>query len=91
MGRRPKNLGFISAGGGPWYSSKLEMLDIDDRVWVNIPHVGYVGVGYVTDTVKLARDATFDIDGQQKKLSENQNKREFIYIPLIIRNTQNIL
>lgn len=41
--------GFISAGGGAWYTNTLEMLEPGDRVWVNIPGgVGYVGVGEVT-------------------------------------------
>jgi hypothetical protein len=40
--------GFISGGGGSWYSNTLKLLDADDRVWVNIPGTGYVGVGKVT-------------------------------------------
>jgi len=39
--------GFISAGGGRWYSKTLFMLNPGDRVWVNIPGVGYVGVAVV--------------------------------------------
>jgi hypothetical protein len=41
--------GFISAGGGAWYSRTLGILEPGDRVWVNIPSVGYVGVGIVED------------------------------------------
>ncbi len=40
--------GFISAGGGSWYTNTLAMLEPDARVWVNIPGTGYVGVGKVT-------------------------------------------
>ncbi len=36
--------GFICAGGGRWYSKTLFMLNEGDRVWVNIPKTGYVGV-----------------------------------------------
>lgn len=39
--------GFISAGGGRWYSKTLFKLSVDNRVWVNIPRVGYVAVGKV--------------------------------------------
>jgi len=39
--------GFISAGGGRWYSKTLFMLKPGDRIWVNIPGVGYVGVAEV--------------------------------------------
>jgi hypothetical protein len=56
--------GFISAGGGRWYSKTLFMLNPGDRIWVNIPGVGYVGVAevqhqaleadeYLTDDHKL--------------------------------------
>jgi hypothetical protein len=39
--------GFISAGGGSWYTQTLNMLDPGSRIWVNVPRVGYVGVGTV--------------------------------------------
>ncbi len=56
-----KQYGFISAGGGDWYTDTLAMLSPGDRVWVNIPGgTGYVGVGIVTDTVKLAKDFKFN-------------------------------
>jgi len=46
--------GFISAGGGRWYSKTLSMLKKGDRVWVNIPKTGYVGVAEVLDTAHIA-------------------------------------
>lgn len=39
--------GFISAGGGSWYTQTLDLLSPGDRIWVNIPQKGYVGVGIV--------------------------------------------
>ena len=39
--------GFISAGGGPWYSNSLRLLDVGDRIWVKAPGHGFVGVGRV--------------------------------------------
>lgn len=47
-----RQYGFISAGGGSWYSQTLKLLSPGDRVWVKIPKVGYVGVGRVTETVQ---------------------------------------
>lgn len=47
---------FISAGGGPWYSRTLEMLKPGDRIWVNVPKIGYVGVGTVKSPAVQARD-----------------------------------
>ncbi len=42
-----RTYGYICAGGGAWYSQTLKMLSPGDRVWVNIPTVGFVGVGRV--------------------------------------------
>jgi hypothetical protein len=39
--------GFVSAGGGRWYSRTLRALEPGHRVWAHIPRVGYVGVGEV--------------------------------------------
>ena len=39
--------GFFAAGGGDWYTHTLSMLSPGDRVWVNVPGTGYVGVGEV--------------------------------------------
>lgn len=43
--------GFISAGGGRWYSQTLKLLSPGDRVWVKIPKTGFVGVGLVKESV----------------------------------------
>ncbi len=40
--------GFISAGGGLWYSNTLKLLNPGDRVWVKAPGYGFVGVGRIT-------------------------------------------
>lgn len=51
-----RQYGFISAGGGSWYSQTLKLLAPGDRVWVKIPKTGYVGVGRVTEEVRSVRD-----------------------------------
>src|SRR3954453_3280653 len=43
--------GFISAGGGRWYSRTLRALEPGHRVWAHIPRVGYVGAGEVVAPV----------------------------------------
>lgn len=50
--REAADYGFISAGGGAWYSRTLRMLNEGDRVWVNVPAVGYVGVGRVKEAAR---------------------------------------
>lgn len=53
-----RQFGFISAGGGTWYSQTLKSLSPGDRVWVNIPKTGYVGVGRVVETVVPVKEFT---------------------------------
>lgn len=65
-----RKYGFISAGGGAWYTNTLKMLSPGDRVWVNVPHTGYVGVGIVTEEACLARDARFEINGESKGFAD---------------------
>ena len=48
--------GFICGGGKPWYSRTLNMLKPGSRIWVNIPHIGYVGVGIVREPARMAKD-----------------------------------
>jgi hypothetical protein len=51
-----RRYGYISGGGGLWFSQTLKMLSPGDRVWVNIPKKGYVGVGEVIEGVQPAKD-----------------------------------
>lgn len=62
--------GFISGGGGSWYSRSLSSLCPGDRVWAYIPQTGYVGVGIVTEPVQAAKDTYFVIDGEKRKLED---------------------
>lgn len=48
--------GFVSAGGGDWYTRTLKMLEPDARIWVNVPGNGYVGVGRVLEGPVVAKD-----------------------------------
>ncbi len=70
--------GFISGGGGTWYSRTLKQLGEGDRVWVNIPHTGYVGVGYVSEKAVMAKDIRFLID--EKELGFQELKTEGFYL-----------
>lgn len=54
-----RKYGFISAGGGAWYSRTLELLEPGSRIWVKIPQAGYVGVARVTGPVEDL--ATFNV------------------------------
>jgi len=51
--------GFISAGGGTWFTKTLELLCPGDRVWARVPGLGFVGVGRITGRVQPA--ASFQV------------------------------
>lgn len=70
--------GFISGGGGTWYSQTLKLLSPGDRVWVKIPKTGYVGVGCVTETVLPVRDFTVETpSGPRPALDVLQHAEEY--------------
>ncbi len=71
--------GFISAGGGSWYSKTLNLLSVGDRIWVNIPHTGYVGVGRVTGEVVPAKEASFNINGSPVMMKDLTLKGKYFY------------
>ena len=59
-----RRYGFVSAGQGRWYSRTLQSLSPGDRIFVNIPKTGYVGVAEVTDEVVPITEFTVHVDGQ---------------------------
>ncbi|TQI81506.1 hypothetical protein FHU10_3571 [Serratia fonticola] len=61
-----RRYGFISAGGGSWYSQTLKQLQPGNRVWVNIPKKGYVGVGLVQSAVEPANSFMINTDEGEK-------------------------
>lgn len=69
--------GFISAGGGQWYTNTLNILEPGSRLWVNIPGKGYVGVGEVIDTVVNVDDFVVE---------ENGNKVLLVDLPVNAKN-----
>lgn len=59
-----RKYGFITGGGGPWYSRTLKLLAPGDRVWVNIPGKGYVGAGTVTGPMEPLSSFTVRVGDQ---------------------------
>ena len=63
--------GYIAAGGGSWYSKTLDVLEVDGRIWVNVPGLGYVGVGRVLEKPKPITEFTLpDTGGEQRPITE---------------------
>lgn len=61
--------GFVSAGGGKFYSQTIRALPEGARVWVNIPQTGYVGVGTVIGPPVRFDDALVKASGSSVPLS----------------------
>ncbi|HET9956060.1 MAG TPA: endonuclease NucS domain-containing protein [Polyangiaceae bacterium] len=47
-----RELGFVSAGGGSWYTKTLQLLSPGSRIWVKVPGIGFVGVGQVAGSAQ---------------------------------------
>jgi hypothetical protein len=62
--------GFLSAGGGSWYSKPLQNLKEGNRVFAYVGGAGYVGVGEVIGEAIQAIDAMVLIDGEEHRLLE---------------------
>ena len=59
-----RRYGFISGGGGHWYVKTLYNLDPGDRVFVNIPEHGYVGVGEVVEEAVPVTEFEVTVEGE---------------------------
>lgn len=80
-----RRYGFISAGGGNWYSNTLNLLKAGDRVWVKAPGYGFVGVGEVTGPREAITDFRISAEGAERPatdvLEQANYHREFINDP----------
>jgi len=66
--------GFVSAGGGRWYSRTLNQLFPGARVFAMRPKIGYLGVGIVKEKSKPIKDFLVT--------SENGSVKPIIDVPL---------
>ncbi|MFC7535556.1 hypothetical protein ACFQV6_43465 [Actinoplanes sp. GCM10030250] len=65
-----REYGFVSAGGGEWYSRSLRALPLGGRVFVHLPKTGYVGVGLVAGPATPFDQAVLTVDEEQRKMTE---------------------
>ena len=67
-----RKYGFVSAGGGAWYSRTLRDLPEGARVNVSIPGQGYVAIGEVTGPARRFDEARVTVDGVEARLADQQ-------------------
>lgn len=65
-----RKYGFVSGGGGKWFSQTLKNLPVGARVLVHIPKTGYVGVGIVTGEAQRFDKTLVDVDGVATPLKD---------------------
>lgn len=56
--------GFVSAGGGNWFSRQFKQVPMGARIFAYIPKVGYVGVGEVVGPAQPYADIMLDVKGE---------------------------
>jgi hypothetical protein len=57
-----RKYGFVAAGGGRFYSKRLDQLKVGDKVFAYQKKTGYVGYGLITKEACLVKD--FEVDGR---------------------------
>ncbi len=76
-----RRYGFVSAGGGAWYSRTIRSLPVGGRVFVCIPGgVGYVGVGTVAGEAMPFDEATLTVDGQQVRMRDLELRGHYTHV-----------
>lgn len=64
-----RRFGFVSAGGGKFYSQTLRSLPVGARIWVNVPGTGFVGVGTVLAPAQRFEDVRVVVEGAEVALA----------------------
>jgi len=77
-----RRYGFISAGGGEWFSKTLKKLPEGARVFVCIPKTGYVGVGMVVGPAQRFDQAKIVVAGQERNVAELELNGSYQHSPL---------
>jgi hypothetical protein len=70
--------GFISGGGGAFYSKTLQLLAPGDRVWVKVPGYGFVGVGRVTGRAEPAATFKLTTAGGERPVLEVAKRGKYL-------------
>ena len=64
-----RRFGFVSAGGGKFYSQTIRSLQIGARIWVNVTGTGFVGVGNVIGPATRFKDARVHVGDELAPLT----------------------
>ena len=76
-----KKYGFVSAGGGEWYVNTLRTLQPGNRIWVNVPGTGYVGVAEVVSAAVPMDQFIVNLEGAETPIAEADVEPSWMYDP----------
>ncbi len=74
--------GFVSAGGGDWYSRTLRNVPVGAHIFAYIPQLGYVGAGEVTGPAQLFEDSFLARAGDLKATYVHSNGETEYILPV---------
>lgn len=74
-----RKLGFVSAGGDPWYSRTLRAVPVGSRVNVHIPKLGYVAVGETLAEARRFDEAEVKVDGEWVPLGQQNFEGHYLH------------
>jgi hypothetical protein len=74
--------GFVSAGGGDWYSRTVKDLPVGARLFVYIPQTGYVGVGITTGKAVKFEESDFLRGKELKGRYTHENGEPEYMVPI---------
>ena len=74
-----KKYGFVCAGGGEWYVNTLRTLQPGNRIWVNVPGTGYVGVGEVLNAALPMEQFMVNLEGVETPIAEAEVESSWMY------------
>lgn len=77
-----RRYGFVSAGGGHWYSKPLQKLRPGDTVLVYLPGAGYAGMGTVIRRAVPFEEAVVEVDGVATRLADVARRARYAHNPV---------
>lgn len=81
-----RKYGFVSAGGGAWYTRSLQQVPPGARIWAYIPRAGYVGVGTTSGTAQPLGSSAIPRDKLTGNYEHPNGEEEWV-IPVVWNKT----
>lgn len=74
-----RRYGFVSAGGGRWFSQTLRALPVGSRIFVHVPKAGYVAVGETLRPAERFETAQVEVNGSWVPLAAQRLRAGYVH------------